>query len=77
MKGYTDVIDLGMKKAALVDEDANLPTLLPVPITQFSAIQRAGRAGRVVAGIFWRMYSQEEYDAMENNWLACSRDRGC
>ena len=45
--GIDDVIDLGLQKEPLVNGETGLETLLLKPVSQRSAKQRAGRAGRL------------------------------
>ena len=55
------VIDTGLMKENIFDPEQNLSMLKLVPITQSSAEQRKGRAGRVSAGKCYRLFNEEDY----------------
>lgn len=57
----TGVIDLGIEKRASFAPWSGMPLLLPEKISKASAIQRAGRAGRIQEGIVYRLYSEIDY----------------
>ncbi|MDA9951176.1 helicase-related protein [Oligoflexaceae bacterium] len=57
----TGVVDSGVAKIAGHATWSGLPTLEVKGISQASAIQRAGRAGRTQAGLVFRLYSEAEY----------------
>ncbi|KAI5161029.1 pre-mRNA-splicing factor ATP-dependent RNA helicase DHX15/PRP43 [Nematocida ausubeli] len=59
------VIDSGYSKQKIYDSKIQSEMLLKLPISKSSADQRKGRAGRVRAGICYRLYAQEMYDEME------------
>ncbi|KAM0559867.1 hypothetical protein ACHAPJ_003815 [Fusarium lateritium] len=59
--GY--VIDCGLKKEAGYNYRASMSTLLTAAISQDSARQRAGRAGRTQAGVVYRLYTKEFRDS--------------
>ncbi|MEI6658213.1 MAG: ATP-dependent helicase HrpB [Planctomycetota bacterium] len=56
--GVTAVIDSGLARQSLVSHATGLPRLELVPISQASADQRAGRAGRTAPGICWRLWDE-------------------
>ena len=58
----THVVDAGLVKEIRYEPSCNLSSLREVPISQSSAKQRAGRAGRVRPGHCWRLYSQKYHD---------------
>ena len=44
-----------------------LESLIVVPISQSSAIQRAGRAGRMRSGKTYRLYTEDTFGRLEKN----------
>ena len=56
----TTVIDTGMQKVARYDAERGIDRLVTERITQDSADQRAGRAGRVAAGRVWRLWDASD-----------------
>ena len=58
--GY--VIDAGMSRVSRYNPRTRTKRLPIEPISQSSANQRAGRAGRISAGVCIRLYSQEDFD---------------
>jgi ATP-dependent helicase HrpB len=54
--GVTGVIDSGLARVMRFDAQVGLPKLQLEPISQASAEQRAGRAGRTEAGICFRLW---------------------
>lgn len=60
LPGVRFVIDLGVVKEKRYERDKGMEILAIVPISQSSARQRAGRAGRTVAGEVWRLYSEAQ-----------------
>jgi ATP-dependent RNA helicase DDX35 len=54
----THVIDSGLVKLPFFDPKTDFERLIVVPISQASAQQRAGRAGRVQAGRCYRLYKE-------------------
>lgn len=55
----THVIDCGFVKLPYFDPDTGLERLIIGPISQASARQRAGRAGRLTNGKCYRLYAEE------------------
>ena len=55
------IVDCGFMKTTVYDPTFNSETLAVVPISQASAKQRAGRAGRLTSGKCYRLYSESEY----------------
>ncbi|MBO5924053.1 MAG: ATP-dependent RNA helicase, partial [Lentisphaeria bacterium] len=58
--GVRVVIDSGLTKIAVYHAPTQLERLETVPISQSSAIQRAGRAGRTEPGVAWKLWSEYE-----------------
>jgi ATP-dependent helicase HrpB len=59
--GVRLVIDSGLARVARYDANRGINTLLIDKISQSSADQRAGRAGRTAPGICMRLWSREEH----------------
>ncbi len=59
--GVEHVIDSGIAKVHRFDPRRGLNVLLPEPISQASAQQRAGRAGRTAPGTCTRLWPQSEH----------------
>lgn len=57
------VVDCGKAKETSYDALNNTPCLLPSWISQASARQRRGRAGRVKSGVGYHLYPKAVYDA--------------
>ncbi|XP_069698122.1 probable ATP-dependent RNA helicase DHX35 isoform X2 [Periplaneta americana] len=64
ISGIVYVIDCGFVKLRWFNPDAHTDSLVVVPISQASAEQRAGRAGRVRSGKAYRLYTEAEYDKL-------------
>ncbi|MGB0835162.1 MAG: ATP-dependent helicase HrpB [Psychrobium sp.] len=60
IEGISVVIDSGLVNKAVFNRNNGVTKLSKEQISQASAIQRAGRAGRVQAGHCWRMWPQEQ-----------------
>jgi ATP-dependent helicase HrpB len=58
--GVTTVIDSGLARIATTSPWTGLPTLEIARISQASARQRAGRAGRTAPGVVLRLYPEED-----------------
>ena len=58
--GVAGVIDSGMARVATHSPWSGLPSLRVQPISQASAAQRAGRAGRTRAGVCLRLYTAND-----------------
>ena len=59
--GVTGVIDCGLAKIAGHATWSGLPTLDIKKISQASAIQRSGRAGRTASGVAYRLYDEADF----------------
>ena len=59
VSGVKYVIDSGLRKVKVWKHQLGLSSLLTTPISQASAKQRAGRAGRESAGKVFRLYSEK------------------
>lgn len=58
------VIDTGLSRQLVYNPRLRLNMLELRPISQASAAQRAGRAGRTKDGVCYRLYSKEDFDRM-------------
>lgn len=61
IEGITQVVDSGYKRQARFNPKTGVSRLSLKRISQASAAQRAGRAGRLMAGVCTRLWSQEEH----------------
>lgn len=61
VEGITGVVDSGVARQLTFDPRLGLDRLLLTPISQASAAQRAGRAGRVKPGICVRLWSEANH----------------
>ncbi|CAN3374884.1 hypothetical protein DIURU_002603 [Diutina rugosa] len=62
--GVKYVIDSGLRKVKVWKHQLGISTLLTTPISQASARQRAGRAGRESAGKVFRLYSESMFEKL-------------
>ena len=62
IEGINLVIDCGLEKVALYDPQVMTNKLQQQAISKASAIQRAGRAGRLMPGRCLRLYSKEDFE---------------
>ena len=60
LPGIRAVVDLGLAREPRLDPNSGFTRLETVAISQASADQRAGRAGRVAAGIAYRLWPQSQ-----------------
>ena len=63
--GIVYVIDSGYSKQKVYNPRLRMESLLVSPISQASAKQRKGRAGRTREGICYRLYTEETYKELE------------
>eukprot|EP00171_Calliarthron_tuberculosum_P012968 IDg12968t1 len=65
--GIKYVIDSGVAKtrAMLSSKNVHADVLRLSPISKAQALQRAGRAGRVEAGVVFRLYTKSVFDALD------------
>lgn len=59
------VIDSGFVKQKMYDPRSDIERLLVTEISQSSAIQRSGRAGRTQSGKCFRLYTKEAYESLK------------
>ncbi|XP_060560623.1 uncharacterized protein LOC132720487 [Ruditapes philippinarum] len=67
--GIKFVIDTGVVKEMRYDANKNINSLNVSPVSQSSANQRKGRAGRTASGKCYRLYTEEDFRRMEKNAL--------
>ncbi|CNF09842.1 ATP-dependent RNA helicase HrpB [Yersinia nurmii] len=60
IEGIRLVVDSGLERVARFDPKNGLTRLLTQRISQASMTQRAGRAGRLEAGICWHLFAKEQ-----------------
>ncbi|YCO04207.1 ATP-dependent helicase HrpB [Vibrio sp. VNB-15] len=66
IEGIRLVVDSGLERVARFDLKNGLTRLEQVRIAQSSAIQRAGRAGRIEEGICVRLYSESQFKQQQS-----------
>ena len=62
--GIVYVIDSGFVKLRAYNPATGIETLTPTPVSQASATQRAGRAGRTKPGKCYRLYTEAAFDTL-------------
>ena len=62
IEGVVAVVDAGLARIASSSPWSGLPTLALAKISQSSAIQRAGRAGRTRPGRAYRLYTRHDFE---------------
>jgi ATP-dependent RNA helicase DDX35 len=62
--GIVYVIDTGFVKLRAYNPTTGIETLTPTPVSQASATQRAGRAGRTKPGKCYRLYTEAAFDSL-------------
>ncbi|GAA5915840.1 hypothetical protein JCM6882_006816 [Rhodosporidiobolus microsporus] len=67
--GVSYVIDCGLAKEKRYHAGTGIESLMTESISQSSAKQRAGRAGRERNGFCFRLYTESTYDALERRTL--------
>ena len=63
--GIVYVIDSGFVKLRAYNPTTGIESLTTTPISQASATQRAGRAGRTKPGKCYRMYTEDAFDSLD------------
>ncbi|SMN17795.1 similar to Saccharomyces cerevisiae YKL078W DHR2 Predominantly nucleolar DEAH-box ATP-dependent RNA helicase, required for 18S rRNA synthesis [Maudiozyma saulgeensis] len=64
VSGVKYVVDSGLRKVKVWRHQLGLATLLTVPISQASAEQRSGRAGRESEGKCYRLFCEKDFDKL-------------
>lgn len=65
--GVKYVVDSGLAKESKFEAATGMNVLRVCRISQSSAKQRAGRAGRTVPGICYRLYTESDFESMSPN----------
>jgi ATP-dependent helicase HrpB len=65
IESISTVIDSGLERVAHFDLKSGVTRLKQTSIAQSSAVQRAGRAGRVMAGRCVRLYSEAQFNQQQ------------
>lgn len=60
IEGIRLVVDSGLERSAQFDSRSGLTRLVTQRISQASMTQRAGRAGRLEAGLCWHLFAKEQ-----------------
>ncbi|MCC6235932.1 MAG: ATP-dependent RNA helicase, partial [Verrucomicrobiales bacterium] len=63
LDGVRHVVDAGLARVARYDAERGIQTLLLEEISQASADQRAGRAGRTAPGTCWRLWTEGSHSS--------------
>ncbi|ORZ23561.1 putative ATP-dependent RNA helicase DHX35-like protein [Absidia repens] len=66
LEGIVYVIDCGFVKIRAYNPKTGMEALVVTPISKASALQRAGRAGRVRAGKSFRLYTENTYNTLKD-----------
>ncbi|KAI7849071.1 P-loop containing nucleoside triphosphate hydrolase protein [Circinella umbellata] len=66
LEGIVYVIDCGFVKVRAYNPKTGMEALVVTPVSKASALQRAGRAGRVRPGKAFRLYTEETYSTLQN-----------
>ena len=65
--GVTCVIDSGLQRQPKYDVNTGLPHLITVTCSKDSVVQRAGRAGRLSEGYCVRLFSESDFNKMQQH----------
>jgi HrpA-like RNA helicase len=61
------VIDTGFENFAMFNPVYRVSSLIPIPITQASALQRLGRTGRLAPGEWYPLYTESSFKLMQTD----------
>ena len=65
IEGIVYVVDCGFVKLRAYNPGTGIETLTSTPVSKASAKQRAGRAGRTKPGKCFRLYTESDYNSLE------------
>ncbi len=68
--GINCVIDCGFEKRAYYDQGSLTNKLVTQQISKASAIQRAGRAGRLMPGVCIRLYAKDDFERRQEQAIS-------
>lgn len=68
--GIGIVIDSGIERRSRLDPSSGIERLESVMSSKASAVQRTGRAGRICAGVCYRLWSEESHASRAGSWQA-------
>nr|XP_039250011.1 probable ATP-dependent RNA helicase DHX35 [Styela clava] len=66
VNGVVFVVDCGFVKIKAYNPHTGIESLMVNPTSKASALQRAGRAGRCRLGEAYRLYTEEDYDKLDD-----------
>src|SRR5690606_25662423 len=64
IEGVRVVVDAGLVRTARFDPRRGMSGLVTIPVSQATATQRAGRAGRQYAGACYRLWTEEQHSRL-------------
>ncbi len=67
IEGIRVVVDSGFSRTAVFDPSSGLSRLITLPVTHDAADQRAGRAGRLSAGLCVRLWSLADHQRLQEH----------
>ncbi|CAM4141189.1 ATP-dependent helicase HrpB [Pseudoalteromonas byunsanensis] len=67
IEGIRIVVDSGKRRAAQFNLKTGVTELVTVSISRSSAVQRAGRAGRIEPGVVYRLGSHEQFERRDRH----------
>ena len=65
IEGIRIVVDSGLEKQLTYNARSEMNSLMTKKISQASATQRAGRAGRIEPGVVYRLWSEQQQNSLE------------
>ncbi|WP_098746849.1 ATP-dependent helicase HrpB [Paenibacillus sp. EZ-K15] len=74
IEGIKSVIDSGYMRTEVFSPRTGLPQLITRRLSRASADQRRGRAGRVSAGVCYRLWSEEEHRHLPESTIPAIRE---
>lgn len=74
IEGIMTVIDSGYMRTEVFSSRTGLPQLITRRLSRASADQRRGRAGRVSAGVCYRLWSEEEHRHLPESTIPAIRE---